>query len=157
QGKARAVVATNALELGIDIGGMDAVVLVGYPGSIASTRQQAGRAGRKHGNSLAVMVASSSPLDQFLMQHPEFLFERSPEQALINPDILLILLQHLRCAAFELPFRAGEPFGRLAPDMLSSILELLSQSGELHASTDSYFWMADNYPAEGVSLRSSSP
>ena len=156
-GKARAVVATNALELGIDIGGMDAVVLVGYPGTIASTRQQAGRAGRKHGSSLAVMVASSNPLDQFLMQHPEFIFDRSPEQALINPDNLLILLQHLRCAAFELPFRKGEPFGRLAPDLLNAILDLLSQSGDIHASADRYFWMADRYPAEGVSLRSSSP
>lgn len=157
QGSARAVVATNALELGIDIGGMDAVVLVGYPGTIASTRQQAGRAGRKHGNSLAVMVASSNPLDQFLMQHPEFVFERSPEQALINPDNLLILLQHIRCAAFELPFRKNEPFGRLAQELLASILELLTQTGDLHTSADQYFWMSDRYPAESVSLRSSSP
>lgn len=157
QGTARAVVATNALELGIDIGGMDAVVLVGYPGSIASTRQQAGRAGRKLGSSLAVLVASSFPLDQFLMQHPEFIFDRSPEQALINPDNLLILLQHLRCAAFELPFRKGDLFGRLDPVLLQSILELLSQSGDLHASGDKFFWMADSYPANNVSLRSSSP
>ena len=157
RGTARAVVATNALELGIDIGGMDAVVLVGYPGTIASTRQQAGRAGRKHGNSLAVMVASSNPLDQFLMQHPEFIFDRTPEQALINPDNLLILLQHIRCAAFELPFRGGEPFGNLSPDLLASILDLLSQTGEMHASGDRYFWMSDQYPAQGVSLRSSSP
>lgn len=157
QGTARAVVATNALELGIDIGGMDAVVLVGYPGSIASTRQQAGRAGRKLGSSLAVLVASSFPLDQFLMQHPEFIFDRSPEQALINPDNLLILLQHLRCAAFELPFKKGDLFGRLDPVLLQSILELLSQSGDLHASGDKFFWMADSYPANNVSLRSSSP
>lgn len=156
-GEARAVVATNALELGIDIGSMDAVMLVGYPGTIASTRQQAGRAGRKAGSSLAVLVASSNPLDQFLMQHPEFVFDRSPEHALINPDNLLILLQHLRCAAFELPFRAGEPFGRLSPDLLASILDLLTQTGELHSSADKYFWMADKYPAEAVSLRSSSP
>ena len=157
QGTARAVVATNALELGIDIGGMDAVILVGYPGTIASTRQQAGRAGRKQGASLAVLVASSNPLDQYLMQHPEFIFDRSPEQALINPDNLLILLQHLRCAAFELPFRKSERFGGLDPDLLSSIMDLLVQSGDLHASVDKYFWMADRYPAEGVSLRSSSP
>ncbi len=157
QGTARAVVATNALELGIDIGSMDAVMLIGYPGTIASTRQQAGRAGRKHGSSLAVLVASSLPLDQFLMQHPEFLFERSPEQALINPDNLLILLQHLRCAVFELPFREKESFGKLPPDLLASMLELLAQSGEIHASADKYFWMADRYPAEAVSLRSSSP
>lgn len=156
-GSARAVVATNALELGIDIGGMDAVILVGYPGTIASTRQQAGRAGRKHGSSLAVMVASSSPLDQFLMQHPEFVFDRSPEQALINPDNLLILLQHIRCASFELPFRSGERFGSLDPDMLHSILDLLVQSGDIHQSSDKYYWMADRYPADSVSLRSSSP
>lgn len=157
QGTARAVVATNALELGIDIGGMDAVILVGYPGTIASTRQQAGRAGRKQGASLAVLVASSNPLDQYLMQHPEFIFERSPEQALINPDNLLILLQHLRCAAFELPIRKGERFGGLSPELMSSILDLLVQAGDIHASVDKYFWMADRYPAEGVSLRSSSP
>jgi DEAD/DEAH box helicase domain-containing protein len=157
QGTARAVVATNALELGIDIGGMDAVILVGYPGTIASTRQQAGRAGRKHGASLAILVASSSPLDQYLMQHPEFIFERSPEQALINPDNLLILLQHLRCAAFELPFSRGEHFGSLPVDVLNSILDLLAQSGEVHPSADRYFWIADKYPAESVSLRSSSP
>ncbi|NLG96803.1 MAG: DEAD/DEAH box helicase [Chloroflexi bacterium] len=157
QGTARAVVATNALELGIDIGGMDAVILVGYPGSIASTRQQAGRAGRRQGSSLAVMVASSNPLDQFLMQHPEYIFDRSPEQALINPDNLLILLKHLRCAAFELPFRRGDRFGNLPGSLLESILELLAQSGDLHASGDKYFWMADKYPAEQVSLRSSSP
>jgi DEAD/DEAH box helicase domain-containing protein len=156
-GQARAVVATNALELGIDIGGMDAVILVGYPGSIASTRQQAGRAGRKHGSSLAVMVASGSPIDQFLMRHTDFLFGRPPEQALINPDNLLILLQHIRCAAFELPFRKDEPFGSLPHEVLASFLELLAQSGDIHASAGRYFWMADRYPAEGVSLRASSP
>lgn len=156
QGTARAVVATNALELGIDIGNMDSVILVGYPGSIASTRQQAGRAGRKQDSSIAVLVASSSPIDQFLMQHPEFIFDRSPEQALINPDNLLILLQHVRCAAFEMPFKEGEPFGNLPSGVLSSILQLLAQSGEIHSSADRYFWMSDRYPAEGVSLRSSS-
>ncbi len=156
QGSARAVVATNALELGIDIGSMDSVIMVGYPGSIASTRQQAGRAGRKQGASLAVLVASSNPIDQFLMQHPEFIFERSPEQALINPDNLLILLQHIRCAAFELPFKEGEPFGNLPAGVLSSILQLLAQSGEIHSSANRYFWMSDRYPAEGISLRSSS-
>jgi DEAD/DEAH box helicase domain-containing protein len=157
QGETRAVVATNALELGIDIGGMDAVILVGYPGTIASTRQQAGRAGRKQGSSLAVLVASSAPLDQYLMQHPEFIFDRSPEQALINPDNLLILLQHLRCAAFELPFTRGEHFGSLPTPVLDAFLDLLAQSGELHASGDRFFWLADKYPAESVSLRSSSP
>ncbi len=157
QGTARAVVATNALELGIDIGSMDAVILVGYPGTIASTRQQAGRAGRKHGDALSVLVASANPLDQYLMQHPEFLFDRSPEQALINPDNLLILLQHLRCAAFELPFRKNDRFGSLPSGLLDSILSLLAESGEIHASEDRFFWMADSYPSQAVSLRSSSP
>lgn len=154
-GAARVVVATNALELGIDIGSMDAVILVGYPGTVASTRQQVGRAGRKHGESLAVLVASSSPLDQYLMQHPEFLFSRSPEQALINPDNLLILLQHMRCAAFELPFQQDDAFGNLAPDLLAAMLELLVQTGDVHQSGGRYFWMADQYPAQSVSLRSS--
>ncbi len=157
EGRARAVVATNALELGIDVGGMDAVLLVGYPGTIASTRQQAGRAGRKLGDALAILVASANPLDQYLMQHPEYIFERSPEQALINPDNLLILLQHLRCAAFELPFRPKEGFGSLPRETLKSFLDFMSQTGELHASNQSYFWMADQYPADSVSLRSSSP
>ncbi len=126
QGTARVVVATNALELGIDIGSMDAVILVGYPGTIASTRQQSGRSGRKHGESLSVLLASANPLDQYLMQHPEFIFDRSPEQALINPDNLLILLQHIRCAVFELPFHASDRFGSLTPDLLHAVLDLLS-------------------------------
>jgi DEAD/DEAH box helicase domain-containing protein len=112
-GQVRAVVATNALELGIDIGAMGAALLVGYPGSIAATWQQAGRAGRGDELSLAVLVATADPLDQFLARHPEYLFHRTPEQGLINPDNLLILLNHLRCAAFELPFQADEPFGSL--------------------------------------------
>jgi DEAD/DEAH box helicase domain-containing protein len=156
QGAARVVVATNALELGIDIGGMDAVILIGYPGTIASTRQQSGRAGRRHGESLSVLVASSNPVDQYLMQHPDFLFDRSPEQALINPDNLLILLQHLRCAAFELPFHKAAHFGNLSQDILYPILDLLDQSGEIYQSEGKYFWMSDKYPSEAVSLRSSS-
>lgn len=155
-GSVSAVVATNALELGIDIGGMQAAILVGYPGSIAATRQQAGRAGRKNEAALALLVTSADPLDQFLAHHPEYLFDRSPEQALINPDNLLILLQHLRCAAFELPFRQGEGFGKVSPNLLQDFLNLLLENGELHASGDRYFWMADKYPADGVSLRSAS-
>ena len=154
EGEASAVVATNALELGIDIGNLDASILVGYPGSIAAARQQAGRAGRRSGASLAVMVASSSPLDQFLMKHPEYLLERSPEKALINPDNLLILLSHIRCASFELPFRIGEAFGNVPAELLQSMLQFLEESGELHISTGRYFWMADKYPANGLSLRS---
>lgn len=156
QGTARAVVATNALELGIDIGSMDAVILLGYPGTIASTRQQAGRAGRKNGTSISVLVASANPLDQYLMLHPEFIFERSPEQALINPDNLLILLQHLRCAVFELPFEKNDSFGNLSAGMRNSLLDFLVQNGEVHRSNEKYFWMTDQYPSQRVSLRSSS-
>jgi DEAD/DEAH box helicase domain-containing protein len=154
QGEVQAVVTTNALELGIDIGGMGAAVLAGYPGTIASTWQQAGRAGRGTESSLVVLLASSSPLDQFLARHPEYFFGRTPEQGLINPDNLLILLGHLRCAAFELPFQAGDHFGSLPSERLSEFLEFLRQEGDLFQSKNKYFWMADRYPAEGVSLRS---
>ncbi len=157
EGITRAVIATNALELGIDIGSIDAAVIIGYPGSIASTRQQAGRAGRKTDTSLAVLVTSANPLDQYLVQHPEYLFDRNPEQALIDPDNLLILLQHLRCAAFELPFKKGDPFGRVNPALLEGLMAALTQSGDVHPARDRYFWTADQYPASQVSLRSSSP
>jgi DEAD/DEAH box helicase domain-containing protein len=156
QGRVRTVVATSALELGVDIGGMGAAVLAGYPGGIAATWQQAGRAGRGRDESLAVLVASADPLDQFLAHHTGFFFGRSPEQALIHADNLLILLQHIRCAAFELPFRAGDGFGRLPPDDLAANLDFLEQSGVLHRSGDRYFWMSEQYPAQGVSLRSAS-
>lgn len=155
-GAARAVVATNALELGVDIGGMNAAILVGYPGTIAATLQQAGRAGRRSEASLAVLVASAGPLDQFLVQHPEYLFERSPEKALINPDNLLILLQHLRCAAFELPFSSEESFGNLPQALLKELLALLEHAGYLHAANGRHYWVAENYPADQVSLRSTS-
>ena len=111
EGEMRAVVATNALELGIDIGSLDAVVMAGYPGTIASTWQRAGRAGRRQSTSAAVLVASSAPLDQYIVEHPDYFFGRSPEHAHINPDNLEILLGHLKCAAFELPIREGEKFG----------------------------------------------
>ncbi|HEY6042657.1 MAG TPA: DEAD/DEAH box helicase, partial [Anaerolineae bacterium] len=153
EGSVRAVVATNALELGIDIGGMDAAVLTGYPGSIAATWQQAGRAGRTDEAALAVLVATADPLDQFVAHHPDYFFGRSPERALINPDNLLILLDHLRCAAFEQPFRAGDKFGRTD---VSEFLDFLSESGVLHRSGEKYFWMADRYPADSLSLRSAS-
>jgi DEAD/DEAH box helicase domain-containing protein len=156
-GTVRLVVATNALELGIDIGGLGAALLVGYPGGIASTWQQAGRAGRGDDPAVTILVASATPLDQFLAHHPEYFFSRSPEQALINPDHLLILLNHLRCAAFELPFKAGDGFGRLDTEMLRDFLDFLVAEGVLHASRQAYFWMADQYPAASVSLRSASP
>jgi DEAD/DEAH box helicase domain-containing protein len=156
QGEVRAVVATNALELGIDIGGMGASVLAGYPGTIAATWQQAGRAGRGSEASLAVLVTTASPLDQFLAKHPEYFFDRSPEHALINPDNLLILLAHLRCASFELPFWSGESFGNVPAEQLSEFLEFLREEGQVHRSGDKYFWMSDRYPAESLSLRSAS-
>ncbi len=156
KGEVRVVVATNALELGIDIGGMEASLLVGYPGSIAATWQEAGRAGRGEKPSLAVLVTSPNPLDQYLAQHPEYFFSRSPEHGMINPDNLLILLGHLRCAAFELPFREGELFGSVDPHEMQEMLDFLQSEGVIHRSGDKYFWMADKYPAQNVSLRSAS-
>jgi len=156
-GEVRAVVTTSALELGIDIGGMDAAVLAGYPGTISSTWQQAGRAGRKSETSLAALVTSASPLDQFLARHPEFFFGSSPEQALINPNNLLILLAHIRCAAFELPFHVGEGFGDISGEEVAEFLHLLEEGQEIHHSGDKYYWMAEGYPAQNISLRSASP
>ncbi|MBN1451010.1 MAG: DEAD/DEAH box helicase [Anaerolineales bacterium] len=153
-GTVRTVVATNALELGIDIGGLGAAILVGYPGTVASAWQQAGRAGRGDAPAAALLVASASPLDQFLAHHPEYFMERSPEQALINPDHLLILLEHLRCAMFELPFERDERFGQMDVD---EFLEFLVANREAHESNDKFFWMADQYPAANISLRSASP
>ena len=157
RGQLQAVVATNALELGIDIGAMGAAVMVGYPGTIAATLQQAGRAGRKTDASLAVMVATADALDQFLARHPDYLIGQSPEQALIQPNNLLILLQHIRCASFELPFYRGEAFGNLPGDQVLEFLDTLTQAGELHMNRDRYFWTADQYPSSAVSLRSASP
>ncbi len=155
-GTVRAVVATNALELGIDIGGMGAAILVGYPGTIAATWQQAGRAGRGDEVSLAMLVASADPLDQFLARHPDYIFGRSPESALINPDNLLILLAHLRSAAFELPFRQGENFGRVESSRVAEFLQFLVESKVIHQSGEKFFWMSDQYPADAISLRSAS-
>ncbi len=156
-GTIKTVVATNALELGIDIGGLGAAILVGYPGTVASARQQAGRAGRGLESAVAVLVASASPLDQFLAHHPEYFFERSPEQALVNPDHLLILLEHLRCAMFELPFQKGEGFGSISAQTIEEYLDFLVENQEAHLSQEKYFWMADQYPAANISLRSASP
>jgi DEAD/DEAH box helicase domain-containing protein len=150
-GLVRCVVATSALELGVDIGSLDAAVIAGYPGTVASFWQQAGRAGRREGESLAVLVASADPLDQFLMAHPEFLLGRSPEHARINPDNLAVLSNHLRCAAFELPFASGERFGSLDIDPL---LAALGEEGELHrAENGEVSWVGETYPAAAVSLR----
>jgi DEAD/DEAH box helicase domain-containing protein len=156
-GGVRLVVATNALELGIDIGGLGAALLVGYPGSLASTYQQAGRAGRGDAPAAAILLASPAPLDQFLAHHPEYLFGGSPERGLINPDHLLILLNHIRCALFELPFGADEGFGSLPAETVQEYLQVLAASGEAHIAPEKVFWMAEAYPAAEVSLRSASP
>lgn len=150
-GDIRAVVATNALELGIDVGSLDAVVMAGYAGTIASTWQRAGRAGRRNTASLAVLVASSAPVDQYVVEHPEYLFERSPEHAYVNPDNLEVLLSHLKCAVFELPLRSGEKFG---PHDTAELCAFLAEGGYLHASGDAWHWTSDSYPADAVSLRS---
>jgi DEAD/DEAH box helicase domain-containing protein len=150
-GGIRAVVATNALELGIDIGSLDAVVMAGYPGTIASSWQRAGRAGRRKGTSAAVLVASSAPLDQYIVEHPDYFFGSSPEHAYINPDNLEILLGHLKCAAFELPIRDGEKFGTCET---GEICKFLEEAGFLHHSGGSWHWTSDTYPADATSLRS---
>ncbi len=150
-GEIRAVVATNALELGVDIGSLDTVVLAGYPGNIASTWQRAGRAGRRSGTSIAVMVASSAPLDQYVVEHPDYFFGGSPEEAHINADNLEIFLNHLKCAAFELPLRDGERFGGQDIEKLCKFLAEDLQL--LHHSGDCWHWVSDSYPADSVSLR----
>ncbi len=149
-GEIRGVVATNALELGIDIGGLDAAVLAGYPGSVASTLQQMGRAGRRSSTALAVMVGSSSPLDQWVVSHPDFLFEAPPEAGRINPDNSLILASHVKCAAFELPFDEREQFGTVG----NELLDLLADEGVLHRAGGRYHWMSESFPAGEISLRS---
>jgi DEAD/DEAH box helicase domain-containing protein len=156
-GEVRTVVATNALELGIDIGAMSASVLAGYPGTIASTWQQAGRAGRGEDPSLVILITTASPLDQFLAHNPDYFFDRSPEEAFINPDNLLILLAHLRCALFEIPFQVGESYGDLPYEQVGEFMELLLNEGVVHKSGEKFFWMSDHYPADGISLRVASP
>jgi DEAD/DEAH box helicase domain-containing protein len=151
-GSVRGVVATNALELGIDIGGLQAAVLCGYPGSIAATWQQMGRAGRTDEGALAILVATGGLLDQYVIQHPDYLFDRSPEHALINPDNLLLLIDHLRCAAFELPFQPGEDFGDCP--FTADALQLLLEQGAVQAHSGRYFWSGESYPARQVNLRS---
>ncbi|MHB8652396.1 MAG: DEAD/DEAH box helicase [Terriglobia bacterium] len=151
EGRLLGVVATNALELGIDIGSLDVAVLAGYPGTIASTWQRAGRAGRRKGGSAAVLVASSAPLDQFMVQNPDFFFGHSPEHGYVNPDNLHILLNHLKCAAFELPLREDEKFGGLE---LKRLCEHLEELRFLHRSSDGWHWISESYPADAISLRS---
>ena len=168
EGAVRAVISTNALELGVDIGALDVCVMAGYPGTIAATWQRAGRAGRRSGRSAAVLVASSAPIDQFVIRHPSYFFDASPERALINPDNLHILVDHVKCAAFELPFTGAETYSR---HDVQEVLGVLAEGGHVHftSGTDNpgdpsgpalsdvegqWQWTSESYPADAVSLRS---
>jgi DEAD/DEAH box helicase domain-containing protein len=153
-GEILCVIATNALELGIDIGALDAVICAGYPGSVAATWQRFGRAGRRGDRSVCVLVTSSAPLDQYLARSPECLLGAAVEEARIDPDNPEILIQHLKCGAFELPFRRGEQYGTLDASDTSSALEFLMQHKVLHETNGTFHWAADAYPANNVSLRS---
>ncbi|HET9878883.1 MAG TPA: DEAD/DEAH box helicase [Candidatus Limnocylindria bacterium] len=154
-GRVRGVVATNALELGIDIGGLDAAISIGYPGTIASSWQQMGRAGRRSTTSLSALVCSSAPIDQFLAAHPEYLFDSSPEHGLVNPDNLHVLLNHLRASSFELPVPATERFGI---DETPLLLDVLEEDGWIRRADDErYYWSHENFPASDFSLRSGAP
>ena len=155
-GSIRLVVATSALELGIDIGELESVILVGYPGSIATTLQRAGRAGRKQQDSLALLVSTNDAMDQYLANHPEYL-SNSPEKALVDPNNLLVLYQHLRCATFELPFSPDEGFGPIHPSQLNDIFQAMTAAGEVLSRNNTHYWVADAYPSASISLRSSTP
>src|SRR3989449_696635 len=150
EGEVLGVVSTNALELGVDIGHLDVAVLAGYPGAIASLWQQAGRAGRRSGSSAAIFVATSAPLDQFMVTHPEYLFGTPPEHARVNPDNPFILVNHLKCAAFELPIAEDEKFGEV--DVCRE-LAALEDEGLLHRAGTRYHWASETYPADHISLR----
>jgi DEAD/DEAH box helicase domain-containing protein len=150
-GEVLGVVSTNALELGVDIGRLDVAILAGYPGSVAGTWQQIGRAGRRQGVSVAVLVASGSPVDRYVVGHPEFLLEGSPEEARLDPDNLHVLLAHLKAATFELPFEPGEPFG---PAPADDLLAFLAEEGHVRQAGDGrWYWSSENFPASAVSLR----
>jgi DEAD/DEAH box helicase domain-containing protein len=151
EGRIRGVVTTSAMELGIDVGSLDTVVMAGYPGTIAATWQRAGRAGRRSGRSCAVLVASSAPLDQFIVRHPDYFFGNTPEHAFIQPDNLEILINHLKCAAFELPIGPQERFGDVD---LRDLCVRLAEAGYLHLAGENYHWTNEAYPADTISLRS---
>ncbi len=149
------VVATNALELGVDIGRLDVSILAGYPGSVAATWQQFGRAGRRQGTSVAVLVASGAAVDQYVIHHPEFLLEGTPEEARLDPDNLHVLLAHLRAATFELPFEPGERFG---PAPADDLLAFLAEEGHVRQASDGrWYWSSENFPASEISLRTAAP
>ncbi len=153
-GEILGVVSTNALELGIDIGQLSVCLMAGYPGTIISSWQQAGRAGRRAETSVAILVASSAPIDQFIINHPEYFFGKSPETGIVNPNNLIILMSHLKCAAFELPFEDDEQFGL---DATHDMLAYLEENGVLHHADNRWHWTSEIYPAQEISLRSASP
>jgi len=154
-GEILGVVSTNALELGVDIGALDVSILAGYPGSVAGTWQQLGRAGRRQETSVGVLIASGSPVDQYVIHHPEFLLEGSPEEARVDPDNLHVLLAHLRCATFERPFEPGEVFG---PGPVDDMLAFIGEEGHVRQSSDGrWYWSSENFPASEVSLRTAAP
>lgn len=152
-GSITGVVSTNALELGIDIGALEACIVCGYPGTIASTWQQAGRAGRRNGVSATILIASSSPLDQYIINNPDYFFGKSPENGLINPDNLVILYNHMKCAAFELPFTDDEKFG---VETTQEILSYMADARILRHVGGRWHWMSDVFPADEIGLRNAS-
>jgi DEAD/DEAH box helicase domain-containing protein len=149
EGTIHGVVSTNALELGIDIGGLDVSILAGIPGSIASAWQQAGRAGRRNTLSCAILIASASPTDQYIIKHPEYFLSRSPESGWVDPGNIYILIDHLKCAVFELPMKSGETFG----GPVEELLEYLEENGTVRFTDGSWYWADRSYPAEHISLR----
>ncbi|MCH9031223.1 MAG: DEAD/DEAH box helicase [candidate division Zixibacteria bacterium] len=153
-GEITGVVSTNALELGMDIGSLDVSIIVGYPGSISSLWQQAGRAGRRKATSLTIFITNSSALNQFLGANPDYIFKKSPEMGIIDPDNLIIRTSHLKCASYELPMTTEENFGA---DGTTEILEYLEDHKVLRKSGKKFHWSSEIYPAEQVSLRSASP
>ncbi len=156
EGEVMAVVSTNALELGVDIGSLDVCIMCGYAGGVARTWQQAGRAGRRNSVALIVLVASSAPLDQYIIGHPDYFFEQAPESATIDANNLFILASHLKCAAFELPFREGDAFGVDAQGT-TELLDFLAENKVLRKTRDRWHWSAETYPASEISLRTAAP
>jgi DEAD/DEAH box helicase domain-containing protein len=154
-GEVLGVVSTNALELGVDIGALDVSILAGYPGSIAASWQQLGRAGRRRDTSVGILVASGSPVDQYVIHHPEFVLAGTPEEARVDPDNLHVLIAHLRCATFERPFDPGEVFG---PGEVDELLGFIAEEGQIRQAADGrWYWSSENFPASEVSLRTAAP
>ena len=154
-GEVLGVVATNALELGVDIGRLDVAILAGYPGSVAATWQQFGRAGRRNGLSVDILVASAAPVDQYVIHHPDFVLGGQPEEARADPDNLHVLLAHLRAATFEMPFEPGEVFG---PAPADDLLAFLAEEGHVRQAGDGrWYWSSENFPASEISLRTAAP